>query len=154
MELSLLIKLEFDKVLTIIDRYCSTENAKLYVQQLKPKTSLEEVVYEGKLVTEGKELLIQDNNLPIEYLPDLNETISRSSVEGSIITEKKFLQLLKLLETSRLLFNYIKNNSEIVPELYNKSKSLFVDKLLESQDRKSTRLNSSHIPLSRMPSSA
>ncbi|HED07265.1 MAG TPA: endonuclease MutS2, partial [Ignavibacteria bacterium] len=132
MEPSLLIKLEFDKVLTLIAKHCSTENTKLYLLQLKPKTSSEEIVYEGGLVTEGKNLLIQDNNLPIEYLPDLNETISRSSVEGSIITEKKILELLKLLEVSRLLFNYIKNNSEIVPELYNKSKSLFVDRLLES----------------------
>ncbi len=132
MEPSLLIKLEFDKVLTLIAKHCSTENTKLYLLQLKPKTSFEEVVYEGGLVTEAKNLLIQDNNLPIEYLPDLNETISRSSVEGSIITEKKILELLKLLEVSRLLFNYIKNNSEIVPELYNKSKSLFVDRLLES----------------------
>lgn len=132
MEPSLLIKLEFDKVLTLIAKHCSTENTKLYLLQLKPKTSSEEIVYEGGLVTEAKNLLIQDNNLPIEYLPDLNETISRSSVEGSIITEKKILELLKLLEVSRLLFNYIKNNSEIVPELYNKSKSLFVDRLLES----------------------
>lgn len=132
MESSLLIKLEFDKVLTLIAKYCSTENTKVYIQQLKPKTSFEEVVYEGKLVTEAKNLLIQDNNLPIEYLPNLNETISRSSIEGSIITEKKILQLLKLLEISRLLFNYIKSNTEIVPELFDKSKSLFVDKLLES----------------------
>ncbi|MCH7827723.1 MAG: endonuclease MutS2, partial [Bacteroidetes bacterium] len=132
MEPSLLIKLEFDKVLTLIAKYSTTENTILFIEKLKPKTTFEEVVYEGKLVTEGKNLLIQDNNLPIEHLPDLDETISRSSIEGSIITEKKILQLLKLLETSRLLFNYIKNNAEIVPELYNESKSLFVDKLLES----------------------
>ncbi len=132
MKPSLLIKLEFDKVLEFIAKYCSTENAKIFINQLKPKNSFEEIIFEGKLVTEAKNLLIQDNNLPIEYLPDLNDIISSSSVEGSVITEKKFLQLLKLLKTSRLLFNYIKNNSEIAPELYKKCKSLFVDKLFES----------------------
>ena len=132
MESSLLKKLEFDKVLTLVAKYCSTENAKLFIHQLEPKTLFEEIVYEGKIVTEAKNLLIQDNNLSIEYLPDLNEIISRSSVEGSVLTEKKLLQLLKLLVLARLLFNYIKSNSEIAPELYKQGKLLFVDKLFES----------------------
>ena len=132
MEASLLNKLEFDKVLTLTAKYCSTENAKLFINKLQPKTSIEEIVYAGKIVTEAKNLLIEDNNLPIEYLPDLNESIARSSVDGSILNEKKILQLLDLLKLSRSLFLYIKNNSEITPELYKKSKSLFVDKLFES----------------------
>ena len=132
MDTPLFNKLEFDKVLNLAAKYCSTENAVEYIKNLRPKTKVDEIIYEGGLVTEAKNLLIQDNNLPIEYLPDLNETISRSSVEGSIITEKKLLQLLRFLVISRLLFNYIKINTELASELSNLSKHLFVDKLFES----------------------
>ena len=132
MEIPLLKKLEFDKVLSIIEKYCSTDNGKNYILKLKPQTLHPTIVSEGNLVTEAKRVLIDDNNLPIEYLPDLNESISRSSIEGSILTEKKILQILKLLEISRAIFIYIKNYSEIAPGLYEKSKLLFVDKLFES----------------------
>lgn len=132
MESSLLRKLEFDKVLKLIEKYGSTENGKDHILQLKPLTSKEKILSEGNLVTEAKRILIEDNNIPIEYLVDLNESISRSTIEGSILVEKKILQILKLMEISRAVFNYIKNQSEIAQGLYDKSKLLFIDKLFES----------------------
>ena len=50
-----------------------------------------------------------------------------------------------------------KNYSEQTKETYRTALSIFIQFLKETNlqiDRKSTRLNSSHIPLSRMPSSA
>ncbi|PIW69304.1 MAG: endonuclease MutS2 [Ignavibacteriales bacterium CG12_big_fil_rev_8_21_14_0_65_30_8] len=132
MESSLLRKLEFDKVLKLIEKYCSTENGKDHILKLKPLTSKEKILCEGNLVIEAKRILIEDNNIPIEYLVDLNESISRSAIEGSILVEKKILQILKLMEISRAVFNYIKNHLEIAKGLYEQSKLLFIDKLFES----------------------
>ena len=58
-----------------------------------------------------------------------------------------------ILQTKENVFG--EDYSDYVPYVVNKALSYHVDCVLyANEDRKSTRLNSSHIPLSRMPSSA
>ena len=125
-------KLEFIKVLIYISNYCITETGKNKVLSISPFTSLPEIIKEGKLITEAKDILIKLANPPIDYLPNLENTLSQSAIEGALLEAKKILEILKLAVVSRNLFQFLKTNTEKNSPLNELSHNLFVDKAFES----------------------
>ncbi len=123
--------LEYQKVLQYAAKYCITEKGKNKLLSSMPFTSQSQIKNEGETVSEAKEVLIKNVIPPIEYLPELEETISKSKIEGAIIDSKKILEILKLAVISRNLQNYLKQNRETSPLLYEISSGLFSDKLFE-----------------------
>ena len=71
---------------------------------------------------------------------------------GNIENKKFFEKIQKLAEKTKNVEIIINPDEEKVLELYKNCKAVIF--IPYNEDRKSTRLNSSHIPLSRMPSSA
>ena len=128
---SVLDKLEYPKILQLISRYTVTEPGKKYLLELKPFGSLHLVIQEGNYVTEAKEILIKDDHPPINYIPEISEAISRSRIEGVILDSKTILEILKLAETSRQLFQFLKKNPEAKNINADFLSDLFVDKVLE-----------------------
>lgn len=126
-------KLEFYKVITHIEKYCSTDNGRSAIQNLVPLESIDEIKKNGEQVNEAKEILIKNDIPPFEYLPDLNEVLSRSRIEGSVLTSKQILDVLKLAETSRKLFQFLKSKDNSETYLKEFSGQLLVDKVFEHQ---------------------
>ena len=114
---NVLEKLEFEKILHYISKYSITEKGKSLIYLLKPFNSLAGSKNEGDLVTEAKEIMIKNNFPPLEFIPDLEITLSTSAIEGAVIDSKKILEILKLVVISRNLTHYFKNNSETAPLL-------------------------------------
>ncbi len=128
---SVLIQLEYGKVLNYAARYCLTDKGKNLLLNKKPLADLNEIITEGELVSQAKEVLIKNFIPPLEYLPELDETISKGNIEGAVIDSKKILDILKLAVISRNLFQYLKNNSTSAPLLFGLAYNLFNDKLFE-----------------------
>jgi len=126
-------KLEFSKILSHISKYCVTEKGKSKILSLKPLDSLQDVISEGKKVNQAKEILIQNDFPPIDYLPDLTETLYRSRIEGVIHGSKQILDVLKLAEVSRKLYQFLKPKDNEHNELLELRNYLFVDKVFEHQ---------------------
>jgi len=126
-------KLEFNKVITQIEKYCFTENGKSVIQNLAPLLALEEVINAGKQVNEAKEVLIKNDIPPFLYLPDLNDVLSRSRIEGTVLSAKQILEVLKLAELSRQLFQFLKAKDNSQTYLKDYSDKLFIDKVFEHQ---------------------
>jgi DNA mismatch repair protein MutS2 len=133
---STLEKLEFPKVLSYISNYAVTELGKANIHSLYPSADLNSVLHQGKLVNEAKAILIEKLPAPIEYLSDLNEDLAKSKIEGTVLREKKILEILKLAVSSRLLINFIKENVEIAPLINESFGNLFTDKLFEHHIQK------------------
>ncbi len=129
-------KLEYQKVLTYISKYSNTEKGRNRILKFYPSTNKEEIIVEGKLVSEAKEILIKNVPPPIEYLPDLNETIAKSHIEGSMIDGKKVFEILRLAIISRNILQFLKNNQEDAPKLREVGNELFVDKMFEHHIQK------------------
>lgn len=126
-------KLEFSKVLNHISKYCITDLGKAKLLSLKPLCDIEKILAEGKKIQLAKEILILNDYPPIEYLPDLTEIIYRSRIEGVILTSKQILEILKLAEVSRKLYQFLKQKSNDYNELSEYRDELFVDKVFEHQ---------------------
>ncbi len=126
-------KLEFSKILSHISKYCVTEKGKSKILILNPLDSLSDVIKEGKKVNQAKEILIQNDFPPIEYLPDLTDSLYRSKIEGVILNSKQILEVLKLAEVSRKLYQFLKPKDDEYNELLELRNLLFVDKVFEHQ---------------------
>ncbi len=128
---TVLEKLEFLKVINYAAKYCITEKGKNYLSSSVPLADSEEIKLEGSFVTEAKDVIILNNYPPIEHLPELEEPLSRSRIEGSVLDKKIILDIYRLAVISRNLFQFLKSNTERAPGLFRYSKDLFVDKLFE-----------------------
>ncbi len=129
-------KLEFPKILSYISKYCVTENGKNNILTTIPFDQISQILTEGNYVTEAKEILIKNSHPPLEYIPNLLETIAKSNIEGAFIESKRILEILRLCVISRNISAFLKSNSEIAPELSRLSNGLFNDKLFEHSIKK------------------
>lgn len=128
---STLEKLEFHKVLTYIANYSITEPGKQRIIALRPLEDYGSIVNEGNFVSEAKEILIKTVPPPIDFIPNLEDDLAKSKIEGAVLLGKKINEVYKLAVTSRKLINFLKENRETSPTLYDKSKTLFIDKIFE-----------------------
>lgn len=124
-------KLEFQKILQFISRYSVTEKGKTNVAGLKPLTNINLINAEGEYVNQAKEILILQNSPPLEFIPDLDSTLSQSRIEGAVLDSKKILEVQRLALISRSVFTFLKNHLEIAHALYSLSEGLFIDKVFE-----------------------
>ncbi len=124
-------KLEYFKVIAAVEKYCSTENGKILVRNLLPFNFEEVAIRENLQVHEAKEILIKNDYPPLEYLPDLSETLSRSCIEGAVLTSQQILYVLKLAELSRKLYQFLKQKESTELYLQVLLDQLFVDKVFE-----------------------
>jgi DNA mismatch repair protein MutS2 len=130
-DISVLEKLEYKKILGYITNYCTTEIGKGKVLTTVPLDEIKTAVYEGNLVTEAKEILIKNIPPPLEYISDIRDVLAQSTIENSVLDSKKILEVLRLAVISRNLFNFLKSNAETAPEIYAFSRNLFIDKVFE-----------------------
>ncbi|MBL1215729.1 MAG: endonuclease MutS2 [Ignavibacteriae bacterium] len=124
-------KLEFKKVLEFISSYSYTNNGKEKILNTKPFKEIMEIEEAGKFVSEAKNILIENDTPPFEYLPDVSNSLSKSSIEGTVLTIKDIKDILALAVTSRKLFNFLKSRSEETLLQSKFCENLFVDKMFE-----------------------
>jgi DNA mismatch repair protein MutS2 len=129
---TVLDKLEFPKIVSLVTRSAITETGKNNLLGSKPISDKTKIVREGLLVSEAKNVLLDNNFPPIEYLPNLNEELINSKVEGAILSPKKILLIYQLLVTSRNLQSFLKNLADVTENLNQLSTRIFVDKNLEN----------------------
>ena len=109
--------------------------------------------YEFKYLDGHKSITIDYQNNTLFNIKQINWlNIANGGILGAIICNvynKKFIQGYRFNEI------FI-GKADFDNEILSRSKAYYLNEILArfNQDRKSTRLNSSHIPLSRMPSSA
>ena len=79
-------KLEYQKVLSYISKYCSTELGKENILSRQPFNDISWAIREGNRINQAKNCLINNNLSPLEYLPNLIGSLSQSNIEGSVLS--------------------------------------------------------------------
>ncbi|MBK7106714.1 MAG: endonuclease MutS2 [Ignavibacteriae bacterium] len=129
---SVLEKIEYGKVLNYISNYASTESGKSQILLQKPFLEKEQAIQKGKLISEAKEILINYEYPPINYLPNLQKVLVQSTILGTILKKEEILKVFELSQISRRIFSYLKTNA-LNTDLFTKySNSFFADKNFES----------------------
>ncbi|MBI1933516.1 MAG: endonuclease MutS2 [Ignavibacteriales bacterium] len=125
-------KIEYNKVLNYISNYAITDLAKFKIISQKPFEKKEQAALKGKLVSEAKEILINFEYPPINYLPNLQKTLIQSRVNGIVLNQEEILKVFELSQISRRIFSFFKLNAANTELFSIYSNSFFVDKNFES----------------------
>ena len=125
-------KLEYRKVLNYIANYSSTEKAKEDILEARPFNKINDAILEGEYVSEAKDILINYEYPPLNYLPILNNDLSLSSIEGSILRQDRIQKILELAEISRKLYQFLKTNAGESKLFLDYSENYFIDKNFEN----------------------
>ncbi len=130
-ENKILTNLEYPKVLEEIAKYAITDLGRKEIVSLRPVKDIDVIKKESGFVSEAKNILIEQDLPPIDYLADLRESVNRCSVEGAVLNVKQIHDIIKLASVSRKVYQYLKVNasdSSIYSEYAN---GMFVDKVFE-----------------------
>lgn len=125
-------KLEYEKVLAYISNYTSTQKAKEELLETKPFKIVEDAAIEGNYVSEAKNILINNEYPPFNYLPNLKDDLVKSTIDGMILRKESIQKILELAEISRKLYTFLKNNSSETSLFNDFSLKFFIDKNFEN----------------------
>ncbi|ADU96497.1 endonuclease MutS2 [Thermovibrio ammonificans] len=103
--MSVLELLEFDKLLERAAAYAKSEEGRKRVLELKPSTRSEEVK-ENLSQTELFCKLMGEKSLPVEFFPNLSETLRRLRIEGAVLSQEELHSLLKALNLASRLSRF------------------------------------------------
>ncbi len=133
---SILEKLEYRKVLEFAAKYCMTENGKVIVLETLPFKYAEDAIQQGNYISEAKDILIKNEEPPFEFIPNLNEPLALSQIEGTVLQPKLIVDIKNLASASRRIFHYFKlreNEARIFTDICG---DLFVNKNFENHIEK------------------
>lgn len=124
-------KLEFERIKQRVVQYSASDPGKELLQQLNVSNNLSEIRSELSRVTEMKRLIIEDGILPLDGIHYITPGVQRSSVEGSYLQPKDFLQIASTLRASRILRSHLSKRQTVFPILWDIAEPLYTDKILE-----------------------
>jgi DNA mismatch repair protein MutS2 len=110
--------LEFDKVLSILGRFASTEAGRQRVLSLKPLAGKSEVTARMSMVSEMKALLEWNKNPSISGFHDVTDALARAKVPGAVLDAGSLLHIGFTARASRLLKSFFSESRESAPFLW------------------------------------
>ena len=112
-------KLEYDKILELLESYCLGDLGKTAVQKIKPET--ETVLIEGKLqeVQEFKLAIDNDDHFPIYTYQDLSKDLRMLEVVDFVLPEESLRRINVVLVFVRGIFRFFNaTRKEAYPILF------------------------------------
>jgi len=124
-------KLDFNKLKEKIKSYCTTSLGKEKIDLINSMLNFDRINYELDITCEMVNILNYDEVFPIDGIKDIRDSLARVSILNSFLQPKDFLSILSVLKTSRKINNFFLTRKDKYPLLYNLSKDIFYDKLIE-----------------------
>jgi len=124
-------KLDFNKLKEKIKSYCTTSLGKEKIDSINTLLNFDRIHYELDITCEMVNILNYDEVFPIDGIKDIRDSLARVSILNSFLQPKDFLSILSVLRTSRKISNYFSTRKDKYPILFNLSKDIFYDKLIE-----------------------
>jgi len=104
-------KLEFDKVLYRISQFCASEIGRDLVKSTLPKADRDEILKELQRVSEAKQLLIDEGNVPLDGIKNISVALKKTSVENQTLSIQELLEVASTLRTSRSMHVFLNKRS-------------------------------------------
>ena len=123
--------LEFDKIAEKLAEYAKCPQSKLLCQNITPHKDINDVIEAQTYTREAKRVLDIPADIPLEYVANI-EKIEQNSI-ASYLSEEELYDIAKTLRTSRLVRNFINENTTIEDNINKLSRNLTVEKDLEER---------------------
>lgn len=121
-------KLEFDKVLDLLEKEALTPMAAAELKDISPDTRFQAIDLKLREVREFKLALEKNDRFPIEVFADIRNDLKMLEIEGYTLQAESFQGILRILLLSRDIFKYFAGvKKEIYPKLYDIVRPLSFD---------------------------
>ncbi|MFZ1978457.1 MAG: endonuclease MutS2 [Bacteroidota bacterium] len=124
-------KLEFHKVLARISDFTVSETGRAAVLLIIPKADPRTITLELQKVSEAKELLITEGDIPLDGFKDIRASLKKLRIENSSLTAEELLEIAQTLRASRMLKIFLGKKERTQPNLFPYIKNLFADTVIE-----------------------
>lgn len=111
-------KLEYDKIIGMLMKECSSHLGENKAKQLKPITNYEDILQWQTETTEGVTLRRYEPNIPLGGIIDISRQLRKIEI-GGMLEPEEFLQLLDVMVAARRLNNFLvhRKKAYAVPRL-------------------------------------
>ncbi len=126
-----LIALEFDKIRDLLSGFAKCSQSKEICLNLLPLENIQDVINSQIYTREAKAVLDMPSDIPLDYVADINSIEQNSLV--SYLDEAELIDIAKTFRTSRLVRNFMNENTELSSRLNTLARNLTTDKELEDR---------------------
>ena len=123
--------LEFDKIAEKLSNFAKTKQSKEICLKTLPFTDIVKIKNELQCTREAKQILDMPNDIPIEFLADIEQIQKNMGV--SYLAENELIDIAKTLRTSRLVKKFLFDNLPMLSIIRNAAQNLLADKQLEDK---------------------
>lgn len=124
-------KLEFEKIIHRITQLAGSEPGRDIVRSISPGTDPVSIVAELARVSEMKELLVAEHQLPLDGIRSITVALRKTTVENQILTVQELLDVGTTLRAGRSVQGFLGKRRSQYPRLAEFLPFLFSDKVLE-----------------------
>jgi DNA mismatch repair protein MutS2 len=122
-------KLEFDKILDLLEKEALTPMAAGELRDLEPSIRFDEIDLRLREVREFKLALEKNDRFPLEAFADVRSDLRMLEIEGYTLQAESFQNILRILRIVRDIFKYFGGGpkKEIYPKLYDIIRAMTFD---------------------------
>jgi len=112
-------KLEFDKVLELLESACLGDLGKENIRQLPILTELDAIRQKLLYVSEFKEAVLDNDHFPIAVYPEIAEDVKVLQIEDYVLSIEAVQRISNILNMLQKILNFFtKERKETYPELF------------------------------------
>lgn len=100
--------LEYDKIINQVSQFCTNSIGKSTIEQLKPKTTLEEVNQLLDEMDEGLSILRLRQNVPMGGIFDIRPSAKRAQI-GGVLSPMELMEISSTIRASRIFREFIED---------------------------------------------
>lgn len=109
--------LQFDKIKSLVQQKCHSQQAKVLCSEISPKSDATFILKELTQTSELKSVIGANGFFPGVEHEDISTELSRLSLDGALLHETQLLSVLKTVEVSNTLIRYLKSKKTTLPFL-------------------------------------
>lgn len=124
-------ELEFDGVLKKVASFAISEMGKEIILSSRPSEELFWLRKEHSQISEIIEVLINEDQIPLEGLGDIRPKLHKSRIENAVLSASEIMLVYDNIRVFRLIRNYFEKKEENYPNLWEEADKLTESRLLE-----------------------
>ena len=98
-------KLEYDRIVEMLVKECSSNPGKSLAEDLEPVTDSQQIANWQRETTEGVTVRRMEPNIPLGGIVDVGRQIRKAKI-GGMLEPEEFLQLLDTLKACKRIFQF------------------------------------------------
>ena len=118
-------ELNFFNILEVVSKKCLSEKGRELILNSRPNENNSSLNQELSKVDEMLQLLISEEELPIENIGDIRDILHKAKIENAVLNTSELLKLIDIIKVARQIKLFLTARSEKYPQLTTEIQDVF-----------------------------